>query len=197
MPYRSFTYRSVRERLGIDFQQTSGQFATLSQLRPSEWLTQTLTRTRPLVTGRISDKGRAELLTAPVLVEVREQLDRRVALFSGIKFDVDRQAGLCGACDFLLSRDPLLLDVGHPAVVVTGAVREDLNGSTPPCIAVMRAAQRFNTSRDGNTSIYGAVTSGSWWRFLQLDGDTVTIDLREYPITELPLILGILVHMAS
>jgi hypothetical protein len=198
MSYRSFTFSSVRERFGLTVMQSQGRYGALPPVTPSHWLTQTLSLHRPLVAGKASDKARAELLTAPILVEVREQLRRQIALFSGVPFDVNRKAGLCGRCDFLICRDPLLLDISEPTVVVSEAVREDLNDGTPACIAVMVAAQRFN-HRDGRglSPIYGAVTSGTRWRFLQLEGTTVTLDLREYPITELPQILGILVHMAS
>lgn len=41
------------------------------------------------------------------------------------------------------------------------------------------------------------LTSGTDWRFLKLEGMQAILDLREYPITELESILGILVYMAS
>ncbi|RUR79733.1 hypothetical protein ACF3DV_01680 [Chlorogloeopsis fritschii PCC 9212] len=44
---------------------------------------------------------------------------------------------------------------------------------------------------------YGSVTNGTAWRFLQLIEQTVTIDLTDYLLPPVDLILGILVWMVS
>jgi hypothetical protein len=63
----------------------------------------------------------------------------------------------------------------------------------------MIAAQIFN--QQDNTSIstiYGAVTSGTIWRFLNLADKTVSIDLSEYySKKDLEQILGILLHATN
>jgi hypothetical protein len=41
-------------------------------------------------------------------------------------------------------------------------------------------------------NIYGAVTTGISWQFLSLEEQIVKIDLAEYYLQTLPLILGIL-----
>ncbi|MEQ9236679.1 hypothetical protein [Coleofasciculus sp. E2-BRE-01] len=49
----------------------------------------------------------------------------------------------------------------------------------------MVAAQRFNQARDRMIeSIYGAVTTGRVWRFLQLADQTVAIDNEELVIED-------------
>jgi len=40
---------------------------------------------------------------------IRARLDRRIALFSGVEFNVDPERGLNGTCDFVLSRSPVQL----------------------------------------------------------------------------------------
>lgn len=57
----------------------------------------------------------------------------------------------------------------------------------------MVAAQLFN-ERAGNeiTTIYGAVTTGTTWKFITLEANTVFIDLLEYYINQVEKILGIL-----
>lgn len=57
----------------------------------------------------------------------------------------------------------------------------------------MLAAQLFN-EQEGNQipTIYGAVTSGTVWRFLKLEGQMVYIDRVEYYLSEVAKILGIL-----
>ncbi len=62
----------------------------------------------------------------------------------------------------------------------------------------MVAAKLFN-HQEGNqiSTIYGAVTIGTIWQFLQLDGDVVSIDLREYYIQDIRKILGILMQAVN
>jgi hypothetical protein len=59
----------------------------------------------------------------------------------------------------------------------------------------MVAAQTFN-QREGQPidTIYGTVTTGEIWKFLQLTATTVSIDLTDYYISpHLNQILGILI----
>ena len=46
-------------------------------------------------------------------------------------------------------------------------------------------------------TIYGSVTNGTVWRFLQLTEQTVTIDFTDYPLPPVDVILGILVWMVT
>ena len=57
----------------------------------------------------------------------------------------------------------------------------------------MFAAQMFN-KRQGfeKLVIYGAVSTGTNWKFILLEENLVKIDLKEYIITQLDRILGIL-----
>jgi hypothetical protein len=57
----------------------------------------------------------------------------------------------------------------------------------------MVAVQLFN-QRNGEAikSIYGAVTTGTDWKFLKLTDKTIWIDKRDYFINEVSQILGIL-----
>jgi hypothetical protein len=68
---------------------------------------------------------------------------------------------------------------------VVEAKNENIIGGLGQCSATMVAAQVFN-QRAGNDikTIYGAVTSGTGWRFLTLSGTTVGIDAIEYYIKE-------------
>ncbi len=65
-------------------------------------------------------------------------------------------------------------------------------------LAEMYAARIFNERRDRRTPVvFGAVTSGSDWRFLRLTGDTVEIDTAEYYSRDVERIVGVLVHMLT
>lgn len=61
----------------------------------------------------------------------------------------------------------------------------------------MVAAQVYNERE--NTALpvlYGAVTSGEAWRFLQLTGKNAEIDSQTYYLDNVPAILGILIMIA-
>jgi hypothetical protein len=133
-----------------------------------------------------------------VLVEVREILNRTVSIFSGTDFTVDDTVGLNGICDFLISRSSEQLLIEAPAVAIVEAKKDDLNSGTGQCIAEMIAAQRFNEMNGSEIkNIYGTVTTGSNWRFLQLVDTTVSVDLADYPIPPIDRVLGILAYLAG
>ena len=85
-----------------------------------------------------------------------------------------------------------------PVVVIVEAKKGDLTSGMGQCIAEMVAAQKFNqqTGKEIST-IFGSVTTGSLWRFLQLENHTVTFDLREYAMPPVDRLLSILVQMVS
>jgi len=198
MAYESFTLEQLKEKFALSIVQTKDDYAAVLPIPASQTLQTVLARGLPLLSGKTSEKARSEFVVAPVLLEVRDIVGEKIAVFSGIKFDVDRKAGLFGYCDFLVSRDPLIHSVQAPVVAIAEAKKEDLNAGIPQCVAEMVAAQRFNEQRKkALEKIYGVVTDGSRWQFLRLIGTTISIDLREYSIIELPQILGILVYMVS
>ena len=60
------------------------------------------------------------------------------------------------------------------------------------CIAAMYGAQLCNQQTGGKIGrVYGVVSTGSTWKFLQLEGSVVTIDVPEYYIDNLPKLMGI------
>lgn len=198
MAYESFKIEQLQELFDVTMVQTDDDYGHIAPIAPTDLLIGVLERGRPLVVGQTSEKARSEFLVAQVLLEMRAVATNKVVIFSGIKFDVDKAAGLFGYCDFLVSRDAIVDAIQAPVLFVTEAKKEDLSAGVPQCIAEMIAAERFNERRKKPIeTIYGAVTDGTRWRFLSLSGKTVKIDGREYTITELPHILGILVFMVS
>jgi activator of 2-hydroxyglutaryl-CoA dehydratase len=147
----------------------------------------------PLALGSNSEKARSEMIIAPILVDLRRQLQERVNLFSGIEFDVDKDKGLNGFCDFIISESPEQLFINAPVITLVEAKREDIMAGLGQCVAEMVAAQIFN-EREGNDIpvVYGAVTSGTNWRFLRLEEQVIEIDLIEYYLSDVNKILGIL-----
>jgi hypothetical protein len=197
MAYSDFTLRKVIH----DFQLTVIQGKLLSDyqpISPSDYLIQFLEKSLPLAIASGSEKARSEMIICPILIEVREILLQKVSLFSGTDFTVDPTLGLNGICDFIISNSPEQILIQAPVAVIVEAKKDDLNSGIGQCIAEMVAAQKFNQKQDNaNTIIYGSVTTGSLWRFLKLENQNVIIDLTEYPVKPIEIILGMLVSMIS
>jgi hypothetical protein len=97
-----------------------------------------------------------------------------------------------------LSRSPEVLEIEAPAIVIVEAKKADLRTGFGQCIAEMVAAQQFNAAKNYPIpTIYGSVSNGTQWRFLNLEGNTVTIDLTDYPLPPIEQILGMLVWMVQ
>ncbi len=152
----------------------------------------------PLARKAKSEKAKSELLVSPILVELLRLADNRVQLFSGEEFNVDRERGLNGFCDFLLSRSAISSIIQAPIVMLVEAKKGELDVGLGQCAAEMVAAQIFNADEDKSISVvYGCVTSGKLWQFLKLEHQDLTIDLTEYQVTPVERILGILKWMVS
>jgi hypothetical protein len=149
----------------------------------------------PLAISSNTEKARSEMIIAPILIELRKQLNSEISFFSGIDFTIDPEKGLNGNCDFLISRSPELLILTAPVIIIVEAKKENINGGLGQCVAEMLGARIFN-EREGNDipAIFGAVTSGTNWRFLKLKDQVIEIDLTEYYLTEVNKILGILAN---
>ena len=135
----------------------------------SDLLRQTLAQNSGLALRGNSEKARSEYLIAPILAEVYQQTRERANLFSGTEFNVDQNKGLIGFCDFLFSLSPLTIEIEAPVVSVVEAKKEDLLKGIPQCLAELIAAQIFNARADKPIdTLYGAVTTGTDWKFLRL-----------------------------
>ncbi len=198
MAYSDFDLRTARERFNLTLVENVDLFPNAPEMPPSEWLQQTLAQWAPAALAMNTEKARSEMIIAPILMEVVGLTERRLNLFSGIAFDVDREQGLNGTCDFLLARSPEMFFLSQPVVAIVEAKREDMVAGLGQCVAAMVAAQRFNAESEGNgiTRVHGAVTTGSNWRFLQLEGRTVSIDRLEYYLDKVNKILGIFTQLA-
>jgi hypothetical protein len=170
-------------------------FPEIQPIEPSSKLLGYLEDTLPIAAIG-SEKARSEGIIYPVLVEVRRQLSNQVSLFSGEDFSVDESVGLNGIVDFLLSHSPRVLEIQVPVVVLVEAKKADLKTGYGQCVAEMVAAQRFNEAAGQPIpKVYGAISSGTQWRFLQLEGNIVTIDLMDYPLPPVDRVLANLVWM--
>jgi hypothetical protein len=196
VPYGEFSIEEVKARFQLQIAEAEEYFANIPPVQVSELLTRTLAENIPLAVAISTEKARSELIIVPVLLEVRRQVRRRVSLFSGVEFTVDPSRGLSGVCDYLFSLSPEQLTIEVPVVAVVEAKNDNLKAGLGQCMAEMVAARLFNQQRGRELPrVYGVVTTGSLWKFMSLEGDVVSLDLREYPISELGRVVGILVSM--
>ena len=198
MAYSNFTLEMVRTAFQLEIVESVGIFSEIKPVDPSAHLATTLARNVPLAITINTEKAKSELIIADILVELREQLERRISLFSGIDFSIDDENGLTGVCDFLVSLSPVQSFLEAPVIILVEAKKDDLTIGLGQCVAEMFAAQRFNAEKDNDIPyIYGTTTSGTDWRFLKLEGQRLYIDMGVYPIAQCDKILGILSSMVE
>lgn len=195
MSYKNFNLDRLRRAFGLSLNVEQDMFGSLREIAVNPALRLTLDENVPLARDVDTEKVRSELILAPVLLEVRRLAGRQIGFFSGIEFNVAEEKGLTGYCDFILSRSPLQLVMSAPAVTIVEAKNDNIKEGLGQCGAEMVAARIFN-ERDGEglTTIHGAVTTGTNWRFLKLDGDVLYVDRPEYPLEPVGKILAILLH---
>ncbi len=198
MAYSSFTLSKVSRAFHLETVWKRGIFSEIAPVEPSAALTTVLERNLPFALTMGTEKAKSELIVAQVLIELCLRFEHRVSLFSGIDFNVDASNGLTGVCDFLVSLSPQLVDLEAPAIILVEAKRDSLIDGLGQCVAEMVAAQRFNAEAGNDIPcIYGATTSGLDWLFLKLAGQTLSIDMTAYQLSQCDKILGILASMVS
>ena len=198
MAYSNFTLETVREAFQLETIESANIFADIEPVPPSEALVAELEKKVQLAVAIRTEKARSELIVTNVLVELREQFNRRISLFSGIDFSVDAEKELTGTCDFLISLSPEQFYLEAPVIVLVEAKNADPTLGIGQCVAEMLAAQRFNEQKGNSIScIYGATTTGTEWLFLKLEGQKLYIDMSVYAIERCDKILGILSSMVN
>ena len=197
MAYGDFDLKTAVQTFGLTEERDTDLFAAVEPLEPSAFLRDWLAEFAPVALGINSERARSEFIIAPMLVETERRAGPPVNVFPGVAFDVDKARGLNGFCDYLIVRSPEIFYVLGPIVAVVEAKKEDLIAGLGPCVAEMVAIRLFN-DREGTPipAVFGCVTSGSNWRFLKLEGPTLSIDRPEYHLHDAAKVLGILVSIA-
>lgn len=198
MPYSQFkTLTAVQETFQLTLKEGFRFLPNLDPIPASDTLLNYLNYSLPVAIATGSEKARSEFIIGPVLLEVRQILKQQVNVFSGEDFNVDETLGLNGVCDFLLSRSSRLVEIDAPVFILVEAKKADLKSGLGQCAAEMVAAQRFNQSKAKDIyRIYGCVSNGTQWRFLQLENQVLTVDIHDYPLPPVEQILAFLAWMA-
>lgn len=192
MAFQNFTFPQVVPALGLTLAE-GDLFAQVPVLtvRP-EFAVQVLEGAN--LAGAINtEKARSEFVIAPVLFELRRLHPGRFGLFSGVELEADASRGLNGVCDFVLTKSPHQHVLSAPLLTIIEAKNDNLRTGLGQCIAAMYAAQLLNQAAASPVEVvHGAVTTGSLWKYLRLQGTELVLDLVEYHIDNLGKIMGIL-----
>lgn len=199
MAYSDFaSLNKLQKTFSLKIREQADLFANIEPVKPSDFLIATLAETVQLALAINTEKARSEMIITPILLESRRRANRQISLFSGTDFNVDFDKGLNGYCDFIISKSPEQLTINAPVIIIVEAKNENIKASLAQCGAAMLAAELFNQQEGREIkTIYGAVTTGDIWKFLQLVGDELTIDLSNFYIRDAEKILGVLSKQIS
>lgn len=198
MAYSDFTFKGLARQFSLTIDETTDLFANVSEILLRPEFQARIDIMVPLALTTSTEKARSEFIIAPVLLELWLLNNREIGLLSGVEFNIDKAQGLEGVCDYIITRFPEQLFIKAPVLVVVEAKNEDMKKGYAQCGAELIAAQQFN-EREGTTTerLYGVVTIGELWRFIELEGTTLRLDSRSYHIDRLPKLMGILLHLTG
>ena len=187
--YSSYSLKSVKKKFGLS-SINKILFENVVPIEPSDWLKMSLQRGKKV--ANITEKSRSEWIVAPILLEMKALNMDKLGILSGENLDIDKDASLTGECDFVFSLNPFAQFIETPICCMIEAEKNDISTGMGQCIAQMIGARMLN-EQDGIhfPAIYGCVTTGWDWKFLKLEGSTVTIDEDLRYLGEIPNLLGI------
>ena len=196
MAYSTFTLSQISQQFQINIEEKKDLFHSVQEVAVRPEFRLQLDELAPLALAVASEKARSELIIAPVLLEFWRMSGQSIGFFSGVNFDVDKSQGLDGFCDYILTRTPRQLYIEAPIIMLVEAKNEDMKSGYGQCLAEMLAAQRFNSAQTASgDTVYGAVTTGERWKFLELVGSRARIDSEDYYLERIDKIMGILLHL--
>ena len=196
MSYSDFNLKRAKQEFNLNFIENKDLFLETEEVEISEYLRMTLDYNVPLALAINTEKARSELIIANILLELKRQLNDQISLFSGVNLDVDKSRDLSGFCDYILSKSSEQFYLSAPVLAIVEAKNDQVANGLGQCVAEMIAARIFNDREETSVrSIYGAVTTGSAWKFLKYENDVIYIDRPEYYIADVNKIMGILIKM--
>jgi hypothetical protein len=95
MAYSEFKLKELVKQFDLTLNENQDLFANISEVESSEILKVALKENAGLAVDINTEKARSELIIAPILLEVRRQLNYQIGLFSGSEFNVAPEIGYC------------------------------------------------------------------------------------------------------
>jgi hypothetical protein len=192
MPYTEFNLSQAKKSFEL-IEHRSALFADIKAIPSSDWLKEALDIGLELALSTSSEKARSEFIITPILFELERKNNKQLAIYSGERLDVDKDKGLTGECDFILSKGSITHSIQSPIFALVEAKKNDISLGLGQCVAQMVGATLYNQSENNPIKhIYGCVTTGEDWQFLRLQDKQLHIDKKRYYINEINIILAIL-----
>jgi hypothetical protein len=176
MAYNKFKIADLQDKLHLPVIKEDWLQKKLKLFSGDAVLMQVLNEAKKMYLG--SEKARSELIVTPILQALYRQNVNKFSIFSGYEFNIDKNQGLNGFCDFILSSPANGFIVEVPTFFIVETKKTDIDDNAiAQCAAEMFAAQIFN-ERKGKSqkAIYGCVTSAYSWGFLKLENNIISID---------------------
>lgn len=139
MAYSQFTLKEVKHKFNLQIVEDHHLFlpAEIPPVTLSDYLKITLTEFLPLALAINTEKSRSEWIIAPILAELRRQLNNQISLFSGTTFTIDEEKGLDGKCDYIISLNPEQFYITAPIITIVEAKKEDLVQGFGQCMRLI------------------------------------------------------------
>lgn len=196
MAYSDFDLKTIENQFQLILIEDKDIFSHIQEIAISDLLSTLLKMNVPLAQAIGTEKAKSELIIINIILELKRQ--RNIGLFSGIEFNIDKAMGLNGFCDFLISKSTEQLFIKAPVITIVEAKNDNILNELGQCAAEMIAARMFNArEHQPYEIIYGAVTTGHIWKFLQLEHNHLIIDLEDYYIKNPAKIVAILAAMVD
>ena len=192
MVYSDFTLSDLTERFGISNERKAFVFPAIS-IEPTSWLQKELLDSKEMPIK--SEKARSEWIVVPILKELRNRNAKFFTIYSGDNLVGDKENGLQGECDFILSKDTKSYDISVPIFHIVEAKRNDLEEGVRQCSAQLVGAKKYNEKKGIRMEkLLGCTTTGDVWQFIELS-DKLYIDNNKYYLNEIDSLLGVFQHI--
>jgi hypothetical protein len=189
MAYSDFTLEDLETKHGLKTNIKSF-FSNVTPVKPSEFLLEQLALSREFPLK--NEKMKSEYLIVPVLSYVKIQNRDFAQLFSGENLPADKKLKLNGEVDYIWVGKANALELQKPIISLCEAKKGAIEDSLAQCAAQMYGARVYNQKHKNNIhDIYGCVSTGTDWQFMQLEGQTIWKDKNIYTLSNLPELLGV------
>ena len=188
MAYSDFTLSDLEEKFGVKHQRKRLQFNS-KPIQPSERLIFELEESTEMPIK--TEKAKSEWIVVPILKELRLFNQKFFTIYSGETLVGDKETGLTGECDFILTKDTLSYEINVPIFQIVEAKRNDLEEGIKQCSAQLVGAKKYNDKK-GITleKLYGCTTTGDIWQFIEYT-DKLYIDDKKYYLDKVDDLLGV------
>ena len=179
--------KTVVKKFKLDVQ-IANLFPEVKRVEPSDWLIETLRRSKVMVLT--NEKTKSERVISPILVEIAQSYTKHISFFSGESLNVRPEDDLSGECDFFFALHPPKPYIDAPIVSLAESKDEDMEWGIAQCAAQMYGAKLYNEMEGKDIpTLFGCATDGIEWQFMKLEDNTYYLD--DHVFTELPSILGV------